>query len=343
MSTLLAALTMIKDIKNILSKDYKNLNFDLSGWNTVLSASSYASVYHQISNVNYYSAYFKGDNISFVLIEDNKTVAVFPLFIYQDKDGWKISSNGLGIVSPLFISNIPKKLRKRLENQLIEVILLISKKLKLRKIILFEHSPFVSNWFLLWLKRVDKDFITYQLAIDLDQSIENIKLDFRKSYKPLVNKALRVWDVKVCEENVDQVFEEFQNLHFEAAGKITRSKESWSIQRKQVENKEAFLVTIRDDNLLIGAGLFNYSKYHGVYSVGAYKRELFDQPIGHAVQMKAIEKLKEIGCRRYNLGQKAIDIGETIFSEKEKSISYFKEGFAGYVYIQPHIQVCFDE
>ena len=46
----------------------------------------------------------------------------------------EISSNGLGIVSPLFISNIQKI--ERLENQLIEVILLISKKLKLRKIIL---------------------------------------------------------------------------------------------------------------------------------------------------------------------------------------------------------------
>ena len=310
---------------------------------TVLSASSYASVYHQVSNVDYYSAYFQGENISFVLIEDHKPIAIFPIFAYQDNNEWKISSNSLGVISPLFIRDIPKKSRKRLEKQLIEIILLISKKLKLRKIVLFEHSHFLSNWFLLWLERADKDFITYQLAIDLQQSVESIKLDFRKSYKPLVNKALKDWDVKVCEENVDEVFEEFKDLHFEAAGKQTRSKESWSIQRQQIENKEAFLVSVRDGSTLIGAGFFNFSRDMGTYSVGAYKRDLFDKPIGHAVQMIAINKLKDLGCKTYILGQKAVALSSSVSSKKEASISHFKEGFAGYVFAQPHLEISLNE
>ena len=334
---------MIEDLKNVLSRDFENLSYDLSGWNTVLNASSYASVYHQFSNVDYYSAYFQGENISFVLIEDHKPIAIFPIFAYQDKNEWKISSNSLGLISPLFIRDIPKKSRKRLEKQFIEIIILISKKLKLKKIMLFEHSYFLSNWFLLWLERADKDFITYQLAIDLQQSIESIKLDFRKSYKPLVNKALKEWDVKVCEENVDEVFEEFKDLHFEAAGKQTRSKESWSIQRKQIENQEAFLVSVRDGNLLIGAGFFNFSKDMGTYSVGAYKRDLFDKPIGHAVQIIAIKKLKDLGCKTYILGQKAVAISSSALSQKEASISHFKEGFAGYVFAQPHLEISLNE
>ena len=334
---------MIEDLKNVLSRDFENLSYDLSGWNTVLNASSYASVYHQFSNVDYYSAYFQGENISFVLIEDHKPIAIFPIFAYQDKNEWKISSNSLGLISPLFICDIPKKSRKRLEKQFIEIIMLISKKLKLKKIMLFEHSYFLSNWFLLWLERADKDFITYQLAIDLQQSIESIKLDFRKSYKPLVNKALKEWDVKVCEENVDEVFEEFKDLHFEAAGKQTRSKESWSIQRKQIENQEAFLVSVRDGNLLIGAGFFNFSKDMGTYSVGAYKRDLFDKPVGHAVQIIAIKKLKDLGCKTYILGQKAVAISSSALSQKEASISHFKEGFAGYVFAQPHLEISLNE
>ena len=334
---------MIEDLKNVLSRDFENLSFDLSVWNTVLSSSSYASVYHQVSNVDYYSAYFQGENISFVLIEDHKPIAIFPIFAYQDNNEWKISSNSLGVISPLFIRDIPKKSRKRLEKQLIEIILLISKKLKLRKIALFEHSHFLSNWFLLWLERADKDFITYQLAIDLQQSVESIKLDFRKSYKPLVNKALKDWDVKVCEENVDEVFEEFKDLHFEAAGKQTRSKESWGIQRKQIENNEAFLVSVRDGSLLIGAGFFNFSRDMGTYSVGAYKRDLFDKPIGHAVQMIAINQLKDLGCKTYILGQKAVALSSSVSSKKEASISHFKEGFAGYVFAQPHLEISLNE
>ena len=334
---------MIEDLKNVLSRDFKNLSFDLSSWNAVLSASSYASVYHQVSNVDYYSAYFEGENISFILIEDNKPIAIFPIFAYQDNNEWKISSNSLGVISPLFIRDIPKKTRKRLEKQSIEILLNISKKLKLKKTIFFEYSHFLSNWFLLWLERADRDFMTYQLAIDLQQSIESIKLDFRKSYKPLVNKALKEWDVKVCEENVDEVFEEFKNLHFEAAGKQTRSKESWNIQRKQIENKEAFLVSVRDGSTLIGAGLFNFSRDMGTYSVGAYKRDLFDKPIGHAVQMIAIKQLKDLGCKTYILGQKAAAITSKVSSKKEASISHFKEGFAGYVFAQPHLEISLNE
>jgi FemAB family protein len=334
---------MIKDIKTVLSRDFQNLSFDLSSWNSVLSASSHASVYHQVSNVDYYSAYFQGENISFILIEDHKPIAIFPIFAYQDNNEWKISSNSLGLISPLFIRDIPKKSRKRLEKQCIEIILLISRKLELRKILLFEHSHFLSTWFLQWLEKADKDFITYQLAIDLQQSIESIKLDFRKSYKPLVNKALKEWDVRVCEENVDEVFEEFKDLHFEAAGKQTRSKESWSIQRKQIENNEAFLVSVRDGNLLIGAGFFNFSRDIGTYSVGAYKRDLFDKPIGNAVQIIAIKKLKDLGCKTYILGQKAVAISSGTSSQKEASISHFKEGFAGYVFAQPHLEISLNE
>ena len=334
---------MIEEIKNLISRDFENLSFDLSGWNQVLSASRFASVYHQVSNVDYYSAYFQGENISFVLIEDKKPMAIFPIFAYQDNDEWKISSNGFGLISPLFIRNIPKKLRKRLEKQLIEIILLISKKLNLKKIIFFENSHSLSNWFLLWLERADKDFIKYQLAIDLEQSIESIKLDFRKSYKPLVNKAMKDWDVKVCDENLDKVFEEFKDLHFEAAGKRTRNEESWSIQRKQIENEEAFLVSVRDGKKLIGAGFFNFSRDMGTYSVGAYKRDLFDKPIGHAVQMIAIKKLKDLGCKTYILGQKAVGISPSVSSNKEASISHFKEGFAGYVFAQPYLEVSLNE
>jgi len=334
---------MIEDLKYMLLRHFDNLSFDLSVWNTVLSASSYASVYHQVSNVDYYSAYFQGENISFVLIEDHKPIAIFPIFAYQDNNEWKISSNSLGVISPLFIRDIPKKSRKRLEKQLIEIILLISKKLKLKKIVLFEHSHFLSNWFLLWLERADKDFITYQLAIDLQQSVESIKLDFRKSYRPLVNKALKDWDVKVCEENIDEVFEEFKDLHFEAAGKQTRDQKSWDIQRKQIENNEAFLVSVRDGSLLIGAGFFNFSRDMGTYSVGAYKRDLFDKPIGHAVQMIAIKKLKDLGCKTYILGQKTVALSSSLPSRKEISISYFKEGFAGYVYAQPHLEFICNE
>lgn len=334
---------MIEDSKNLLLKDFENLTFDLSRWNQVLDISSNISVFHLESTIEYYSAYFHGSNLSFMLYESNKPVAIVPLFVYQDKDEWIITSNGSGLISPLFIDGIPRRLRKRLEQQILEVIEIITNKLEIKKIILFEHSRILSSWFLLWLDRADKDFITYQFAIDLQHTIEDIRLGFRKSYKPLVNKALKEWRVEVCEDDIEKVFEEFRRLHLEQSGKQTRSVETWNIQKEQIKNNEAFLVTVRDDMELIGAGLFNYSRDIGLYSVGAYKRELFDKPIGHAVQMIAIKKLKDIGCKTYLLGQKATNLENTTSSSKELSISHFKDGFAGYLYAQPHLEINLNE
>ena len=118
-----------------------------------------------------------------------------------------------------------------------------------------------------------------------------------------------------------------------------RQDRKQDVQKQQIINKEAFLITVRDKKALIGAGLFNYSRDVGMYSVGAYKRELFDKPIGHAVHMKAVEKLKNLGCSKYYLGKRASSLYIQPSSEKEFSISHFKEGFANYIYTQAHIEV----
>ena len=132
-------------------------------------------------------------------------------------------------------------------------------------------------------------------------------------------------------------------LHLEVAGRETRSIETWKIQKDQIRKKEAFLVTVRDQKKLIGAGFFNYSRDMGIYSVGAYKRDMFDKPIGHAVQMAAIQKLKNLGCKIYYLGLMANKFNREEISKKELSISYFKEGFASYVIAQPNLVVSFND
>ena len=96
-----------------------------------------------------------------------------------------------------------------------------------------------------------------------------------------------------------------------------RSRKSWDIQQQNIINGEAFLVTVKDNGLLIGGGLFSYTKFIGTYSVGAYKRELFGKPIGHGVQMKAIEFLKEKDCQWYEIGRRYYSVDKIKPTEKE--------------------------
>jgi len=57
------------------------------------------------------------------------------------------------------------------------------------------------------------------------------------------------------------------------------------------------------------------------------------------MQMKAIEALKEKGCKWYEVGQRHYKNDEIKPTEKELSISHFKEGFATHRTIRPHLIV----
>jgi hypothetical protein len=163
-------------------------------------------VFHLKSTVDYYSSYFEGVNLSFILYENKRPIGIFPIFIHKNENNWSLSSNGNSLIKPLFINNIAKKAKKRIEKQILEIIYYIARKLEIKKVHLVEFSTTLSGWYLLWLDRASKSFLTHQLVIDLRLAIESIRLSFRKSYKPLVNKALKEWDIDVCDNDIEHVF-----------------------------------------------------------------------------------------------------------------------------------------
>jgi FemAB family protein len=265
-----------------------------------------------------------------------------PLMAHQNESNqWVLSSNGVEIVEPIFIPTLARKVKKRLESQLVELVDTLSDSLNIKcnQFVNMEYGQ-MSSWYLMWAERANKTFSTHHLLVDLSLSLEEIRLKFRKSFKPLINKALREWKVEVHEEVSQETFDRFRLLHKEVAGYSTRPIESWNKQKKQIDLSESFLVTVSNDqDQMVGAGLFTYSSYQGLYCVGAYKRELFDKPLGHAVQMKAIETLRRKGLYWYEIGQKHLKIDRVPATDKELSISHFKEGFSTQVIARQHLIV----
>ncbi len=323
-------------VKKILPQD---VSLDLSEWDSVLKKSSNPSVYHLQSSVAYYIEYFNGENSSFVLYENKKAIGVFPLLAYQNNEKWILSANGSYILEPLFIDGVSKKRKKRLEKSLKVFINKLSKFLGVTENKFSISFKGMTSWYYLWLENAQEESINHHLSVDLRKNLSEIRLQFRKSYKPLVNKALKEWDISICTSDLNKDFEAFRMLHLEVSGKETRSRESWDIQLQNIINGKAFLVTAKDNDLLIGGGLFSYTKFMGIYGVGAYKRELFDKPIGHDVQMKAIEFLKEKGCQWYEIGRRHYLVDRVKPTKKELSISHFKEGFAMHTFVKPHCTV----
>ncbi len=327
-------------IKNILPLD---ATFKLDDWDFVINNAHEVSVFHLKKTVDYYVSYYQEHdsyNLSCVLYENKKPVAIFPLFIYG-KENKIISSNGVEIIEPLFVNNIGRKAKKRIESKLILVVLELAKDLNIGQC-QFTNTVQnkLSNWYINWIEYANKSFITYHMMVDLSLSVDAIRLEFRRRFRPLVNKGLKEWRVEVYEKVSSDLFDKFRALHYEVSERTTRPIESWNIQQDQINSGEAFLVTVSDDKSnMVGAGLFTYTQDIGTYSVGAYRRELFDKPIGHPVQMKAIETLKNKGCKWYEIGQKHCQLDRIRPTEKELSISHFKEGFATSISPRIHLTV----
>ena len=82
----------------------------------------------------------------------------------------------------------------------------------------------------------------------------------------------------------------------------------------------------------MGGGFHVASDDEGSAAVAAYNRDLFDRPLGHAVQMRAIRELKERGCKWYYLGERCYPKQTPMPTEKELKISHFKEGFSTHTF-----------
>jgi len=338
---------MTKDkLTHIVKCVVPDSNNDIDAWQLVLSQHGVTpSIFHLYNTVRYYVSYFARNesiNLSLVVYDNSQPVGVFPLMAHKnDSNNWILSSNGVEIVECIFIPTLARKVKKRLESKLVELIHLLSSELNI-DFVQFANMKYgrLSSWYLKWIGEASKTFSTYHLLVDLSLSLEDIRLKFRKSYKPLINKALREWRVDVHENVSEEVFDQFRLLHKEVAGRSTRPIESWNEQKHQIDSSESFLVTVSNDKCqMVGAGLFTFSDYQGIYCVGAYKRDLFDKPLGHVVQMKAIETLKNRGVVWYEIGRKYLKIDNEPATDKELSISHFKEGFSTQVIARQHLIV----
>ena len=91
----------------------------------------------------------------------------------------------------------------------------------------------------------------------------------------------------------------------------------------------SLLICLNDpsSNLSVGGGFFQFTRDESIYATAAYDRSYFKQPVGHLVQWLAICYFKERGIKHYRIGESTMPEHMPKSSEKERAISFFKEGF----------------
>lgn len=126
--------------------------------------------------------------------------------------------------------------------------------------------------------------------------------------------------------------EELRHLHLDAAGFETRSRATWALQGKMIEQEEAFLVVAQLDGVVVSAAYFQLSPADCYYGVAASDRRLFDKPLSHAIIWEAIRYARQRGCRRFTLGTQVWERYRWHMpapSAKEVNIAKFKRSFGG--------------
>lgn len=312
-------------------------------WQTVWINLASQPVAYAASMIDYQHAYMRSSgqsvaDVSMVLLNDGKPCGIWPLTLTLG-DSSKLSSLGTPILPPVFIANLSPRTIKKITSTALRFVVNV-KKILLQPVADSQGSiaphaicAGLSEWHQQLLSMGAAVNVKHDLYIDLTLSMDEIRAGFRKSYRPLISAGLKTWTSEVMDSTCPNavIWEEFKLLHRQVAGRITRSDKTWDIQYQMILRKEAMLVHLHDaasQNRLVGAGFFQFTRDEGLYAVAAYDRELFDKPIGHVVQQRAIETMKQLGLRWYQIGERLYPSDNPKPTEKELSISLFKQGFA---------------
>ncbi|MCX7121832.1 MAG: FemAB family protein [Gammaproteobacteria bacterium] len=314
-------------------------------WNFVIQNATTMPIY-TLSHNRFLERYMIGVteeffSLSMVLFHDLKPVGVWPLSIKKTDGFFSLCSNACNVIAPLFIKKLPEKIQKELVRYCLDYINKVCKKLFITewKSEHFIYEKGVDAWYKAVMLNSISCHVTTELYVDLRLPFEAIWSMVRKSFRALVNKGSELWKIDILKTEDRATFSEFQRLHFLVAGRVTRSDESWEENYKAIVSGDAFLVFLRDESgRMIGGGFFEITAYAGLYSVAAYDRALFDLPLGHVVQIAAIKYMQQLGLSLYHIGRRYHQSDIPKPTEKEISISIFKEGFATCVFPKIHVQ-----
>lgn len=335
-------LNIVEKIKAIQAQSFHQFISKQEGstqWRQVCDSVNKLDNDYTYAVTNYHLAYLASHNqvfdASVVFLLDQKPVAIWPINLYKNESKWHIQTHCKGVMPPLCLDTLSIKQKKAIYKQCLDFLGLCQSAFQTNGVTCTFNTTENDLWLQTIAPYIQQINYKHLLFVSLEQSIELIKSNIRRRYRSYINKGLKLWQSQILTSVSLEQIEEIRVFHIKTAGKETRSVETWHQQRAMVNNKQAFVVTLRDVNkTLVGAAIFNYTSSQGMYSVGIYERSLFDLPIGHTIQMLAIEHMKKIGIASYFIGYRDYPFEHDAPTEKQSTIGYFKEGFSSQIQLE---------
>ena len=320
---------------------------DAEGWACAWRMLAARPVAYSASMIDYMHAYLAGaagwtlSDASLVLTSDSRPCGLWPLTL-GGKDGLRLTSQGEPILPPLFTAETSPRTAKKIVSECLDALGHAGMALGQAEFLHVEppRPGFAEEGLSEFYQQAHRagaetTAIRHEMYVDLEPGMDEIRSGWRKSYRPLVTAGLRAWSVHLVDAQnaTDETWETFRQLHCRVAGRETRPRETWHLQWRMIVDGEALLIWLADaDGRMVGGGFFQLTDSEALYSVAAYDRDLFDKPLGHVVQARAIEEFKRRGLAWLKLGELKFAGDRDEPSAKELSIGAFKQGFASHLF-----------
>lgn len=318
---------------------------DAALWAKTWDSLAYQPTSYAAGMIDYQMAYFAGagwqvEDASLILMNDGAPCGLIPLML-RTGDAASLTSNGQPIFQPVFTRTTMPGTVKKVGAWLIDLLTETHRRLGLTTMN-FEGVPDMAppyglgEWHRQQMTAGATATVLHDVYTQTSLPLADIRGSIRKSFRPLVSQGEKLWTTGIADSAsiTEALWDEFRNLHIAVAGRVTRSLESWQEQAKMIRAGDAFFVYLREpsDGRMVGGGLFQTTRDECVYAVGAYDRTLFDKPLGHVVQYRAIERAMAMGLKWHKIGYRPFPGDQAKPSRKEIAIGEFKQGFSTHVF-----------
>ena len=323
-------------------------SFSDSKWDKIITSLDGSTFFHSSIIINYYCAFNENiKNISFLVKDDeSKYVAAVVVGITKEKKQNKMSFSKTLCPMPALASLIKSK-RTKLNDFIWREINKIASKNDIKK---FKFKLYPINNYCIRnniissmntfesLKYFSKIEVFNHLILNLKKSDtelnENLSKYRRKDIKKSIKEKISIQIVNNKNlSNIKLKMREFRLSHLESAGKITRPIKTWNLMESALKKNQAQLFEAKKAKKTISY------LYCGKYGKSAWgwsqvnkKEHERKIPVRHYLEWYAINYFKKKGYIFYDLGERFYSSNFSSISQKEISISEFKEKYGAEMY-----------
>lgn len=169
--------------------------------------------------------------------------------------------------------------------------------------------------------------------MNLSKSLEALRSDVRHGHAYDIKRGLKHLQVVAFDKNNvhKEIYKKYEELHHKAAGRVTRPQITFDMMYDWILQGYAVLFAAKMNNEFVGFSYVYTYKNAAYYGSACNHPDYPEMPIGHVLQWKTIQWLKEHGFKYFEIGyQHYHRLSYNFASQKEIDISTFKRGFGGF-------------